>query len=202
MCLFLFKGYLIRKGGIIINKKENTKDWIPVETILENGIIKNKNKFIKIIKILPINYDLKSNLEKEAIINSYKLFLKTCDFDIQIFIQSKKESLDQYILNLNEISKKEKNNKIKEITQNYINFIKNKNDENRSASKNFFMIISEETRNDNHEYGEISEGIAINNLNEKYLKIKDSLTRCGNIVFEINTKEEVINLLLLLLRKK
>ena len=137
----------MRKGGLLINRKDNTKDWIPVDLVFENGIIKYKNKYIKIIKILPINYDLKSNLEKEAIINSYKLFLKTCDFDIQILIQSKKENLDQYILNLKKISKNEKNNKIKEISQNYIDFIRNKNEENRSASKNFFMIVSEETKN-------------------------------------------------------
>ena len=164
--------------------------------------MKYKNKYIKLIKILPVNYDLKSNLEKEAIINSYKLFLKTCDFNIQILVQSKKECLDQYTLNLKKISKKENNNKIKEITQNYINFIKNKNEENQSASKNFFIIISEEIKNENHDYSEIIEGIVINNLNEKYLKIKESLSRCGNIVFEINSKEEVIKILLSLLRKK
>ena len=192
----------MRKGGLLINRKDNTKDWIPVDLVFENGIIKYKNKYIKIIKILPINYDLKSNLEKEAIINSYKLFLKTCDFDIQILIQSKKENLDQYIINLNKISKNEKNNKIKEISQNYIDFIRNKNEENRSASKNFFMIVSEETKNENYDYSEITEGIVINKLNEKYLKIKDSLTRCGNIIFEMNSKEEVIKILLSLLREK
>ena len=192
----------MRKGGLLINRKDNTKDWIPVDLVFENGIIKYKNKYIKIIKILPINYDLKSNLEKEAIINSYKLFLKTCDFDIQILIQSKKENLDQYILNLKKISKNEKNNKIKEISQNYIDFIRNKNEENRSASKNFFMIVSEETKNENYDYSEITEGIVINKLNEKYLKIKDSLTRCGNIMFEMNSKEEVIKILLSLLREK
>ena len=42
---------------------------------------------------MPINYYLKSDLEKEAILNSFKLFLKTCDFNIQILIQSKKENL-------------------------------------------------------------------------------------------------------------
>ena len=37
---------------------------------MENGIIELKNKkFIKIIKIIPINYNLKSDLEKKAILN-------------------------------------------------------------------------------------------------------------------------------------
>lgn len=51
------------------------QEWIPFEKILENGIIKLKNNYyIIILKIKPINYNLKSNLEKEAILNSYKIF--------------------------------------------------------------------------------------------------------------------------------
>ena len=58
-----------------MNKKTDisVQSWIPIENIFEDGIIQTKeNKFIKIIKILPINYDLKSMLEKESILNSYK----------------------------------------------------------------------------------------------------------------------------------
>ena len=76
-------------------KKENpisVQEWLPFEKILENGIIQMKNKkYIKIMKVLPINYNLKSQLEKEAILNSYKIFLKTCSFDMQILIQSSKD---------------------------------------------------------------------------------------------------------------
>lgn len=47
-------------------KKITVQQWIPIEKIYENGIIKiNKNKYIKILKIIPINYNLKSDLEKK-----------------------------------------------------------------------------------------------------------------------------------------
>lgn len=73
-------------------KYKNVQDWIPIEKIFDNGIIKiNKNKYIKIIKIIPINYNLKSDLEKQTILNSYKILLKTCNFNFQILIQSNKE---------------------------------------------------------------------------------------------------------------
>ena len=54
-------------------KKENisVQEWLPFEQILDNGIIKLKNNdYIKIIKVMPINFNLKSELEKEAILNS------------------------------------------------------------------------------------------------------------------------------------
>ena len=76
-----------------MQKTENNsvQNWLPFESILENGTIKiNNNEYIKILKINPINFNLKSELEKESILNSYKIFLKTCNFDIQILIQKTK----------------------------------------------------------------------------------------------------------------
>ena len=79
-------------------KVGTTQNWILIDKIFDNGIIKLKNnKFVKIMKVSPINFSLKSNLEKDAILNSYKIFLKTCNFDIQILIQSSKENLDKNI---------------------------------------------------------------------------------------------------------
>lgn len=72
------------------------QEWLPFDYILNDGIIKLKNnQYIKIIKVIPINYNLKSELEKEGILNSYKTFLKTCNFDMQLIIQSNKEDLSR-----------------------------------------------------------------------------------------------------------
>ena len=56
-------------------KKETSQEWIKIEKIYANGIIKFNKKYLKILKIIPINYNLKSDLEKNAILNSYKIFL-------------------------------------------------------------------------------------------------------------------------------
>lgn len=181
-----------------IKKEKTAQEWLPFDRILENGIIVREKTYIKIVKIIPINYDLKSNLEKEAILNSYKLFLKTCDFNIQILIQSKKENLVKHFSNLKEISQKEENKKVKEITEKYIAFIKNKNEENKSSSKNFYIVVSYNSENQAKEQEDTSfvENIAINYLNECYFKIKDSLSRCGNIIYNVNSKRECEAILL------
>ena len=158
-----------------------------MEKFLDKVIIKiEKNKYIKILKIIPINFNLKTQLEKESILNSYKIFLKTCNFDMQILIQSKKEDLSNHIENIQNISQKEKNKIIKKYSEEYIKFIKEKNNKNKSASKNIYLIIKNNSDN-------LEENI-IQELNEKYFKIKDCLIRCGNIVQECN-KEEIKNIL-------
>ena len=183
------------KGEEKIKKEKTTKDWLPFEKILENGIIKNKNNYIKIIKVIPINYDLKSNLEKEAILNAYKLFLKTCDFNIQILIQSKKEDLSKHISNINKIISNEKNPKIIKMSENYIEYIKEKNNENKSSSKNYYIILKSEVSDYQLENHSNFEKIAVDNLQEMFFKVKESLSRCGNLIQDINSKQEIMEIL-------
>ena len=173
-------------------KKFSVQDWLPFERILDEGTILLKNKeYVKILKISPINFNLKSELEQEAILNSYKIFLKTCNFYFQILIQSNKEDLSKHIKNINENLIHEKPY-IQEISKNYIQYIKTLNHEKKSSSKNFYIIIKE--KNTNKDIVDF-ESYAIENLNDKYFKIKDCLSRCGNIVTSINSKEEVISIL-------
>ena len=176
-----------------LKKVKSVQEWLPLKEILENGIIELKDfSCIKILKVIPINFNLKSNLEKEAILNSYKIFLKTCQEDIQILIQSNKENLDSYISLLKENLKKEKNIKIKKLTENYIQYIEEINSKNKSSSKKFFILIKEKIPK--KEKSENYKKIAINNLNSKYFKIKECLNRCGNTVYEINDKNEILNI--------
>jgi len=183
------------KGGEKIKKESTTQDWLPFDKILDNGIIVTKETYVKVLKILPINYNLKSKLEKESILNSYKLFLRTCNFNIQILIQSKKESLSKMFLILDENSKKE-SNKIKELANSYKEYINEKNNEITSSSKNYYLIINQEIIKDSkNNEAEVNEKIAENKLNEKYYKVKEALSRCGNIVYEVNEREETINIL-------
>lgn len=132
---------------------------------------------------------MKSELEKKTILNSYKTFLKTCNFNLQILIQSKKENLEKNIFNLEQEKNKKKDPKEKEIFDNYIEYIKKINSENKSSSKNFYIIIhqKDEFSKNNSTYN--SEKIIIENLNEKYFKIKETLSRCGNFIYEIEKKE-------------
>ena len=186
-CVLIYKYFL--KGGYYIKKFYSVQEWLPFDKITDDGIIINQNKYIKIIKVIPINYDLKSNLEKESILNSYKLFLKVCDFDIQILVQSKKEDLSSYISKMNNQNFIEKNNSIKKISQSFIDYIKNQNKVKNSSSKNFYILINyllENPKNDLNNLKFIKE-----NLKEKFFKIKDSLSRCGNVIFEVDTKREV-----------
>lgn len=159
------------------------QEWLPFSKIFKKGVIKLKDEsYIKILKINPINYSLKSEIEKEAILNSYKIFLKTCNFNIQIIIQSDKQDLDQIISKIKNKIKNEKEEKLKKISEKYINYIKEINYNKKSTAKKFFIIIKINNKKDEENIQQ--------ELSEKYIKIKENLERCGNRVEEIETLEE------------
>lgn len=169
----------------------SVQEWLPFQKILDNGIIKLENNlYIKIIQINPINFNLKSELEKEAILNSYKLFLKTCNFDIQILIQSNKEDLSKHISKINSQKNIEKEN-IKKISDNYIGYIKKLNQNKKSSNKRFYIIIKNSKTQENIK----TEEMIIEELNDNFYKIKECLARCGNVVKDVSKKQEIISLL-------
>ena len=185
---------------VIIIKNKTLQEWLPIKEIDKKGVVKLKNNnLIKIIKVNPINYNLKSDLEKESILNSYKIFLKTCNFDIQILIQSNKEDLSHHINNIqNNISKKE-NKYLEKISKNYIQYINKINSERKSSSKDFYIIISNENKKNNNIQ---TEELLKNDLKEKYFKIKECLSRTGNSVQEISNKENIEKLFYSILNVK
>ncbi len=158
-----------------------------IENINKNGIIKikNKNTYIKILKIEPINFNLKTSLEKEAILNSYKIFLKTCNFNIQILIHTNKEDISKIVNNV----QKSKDNQISIISKNYIDFLNKINSEKQTSTKNYYIIVDEHV-----EEGQQNLENIYYLLNEKYFKIKECLNKCGNQVRECK-KEEVLKIL-------
>ena len=162
---------------------KDVQNWLPFEKILDKGIIKMKDSsYIKILSISPINYVLKSSLEKEAILNSYKNLFKSINFNFQILIQSKKEDLKNHFNKLNE------NNLYPEIKEKYVNYINLFLKSKKSSNKKFYIIIKNSPSEEN-------ENVIIQNLESNYLKIKDLFGRCGNFVSEYTEENQIVEIL-------
>ena len=127
---------IIKKGKALkIETINSFKNWLGIETIYENGIIENnKKEYILILKIIPINFNLKSEIEKEVILNNYKKIFSNLEIEIQIFIKNKKINLEKnkkYII--------ENNNSI--ISKQYINYLETLNNNKKTTNKEYYLIL-------------------------------------------------------------
>lgn len=170
------------RSNVKNNELKSFQNWTNIKEINEGNIVLNKDKKIKILKISPINFNLKSQLEQKAILNSYKLFLKNLNSEIQIIISSKKTDVRAH---LDEILKNTKENpKIYEMSKDYIELVNNIIEQKGTITKDFYIVIP-----------------FSNNINNDVLKVNESLNMCGNYVEEC-TKNEIIFLLKNFLNKR
>lgn len=158
-----------------MNKLKAIKSWFPIKNI-ENGIIETKGgRLCKILEISPINFELKSTSEKEVIIYQYKTFLKTCNFDMQILILSKKNEMDAHIEKIFETIKDETNEKLEELVKEYAKMIREKTLKTTITRRFFIIFCSYDLINS----GTLRDTIK-DELNEKTAKVIKTLGKCGN----------------------
>lgn len=148
------------------------------DEILDNGFIKTKDNYIKIIEVFPINFNFKSENEKHIILENYKNFFKNIKVDIQIYIFSQKEDLRNYFNLI-----KTKTPKENEIKEEYKNYLQNLIETNNFYYKRFFIVISQR-----------SENIILKELENKILNVINMFNRINELKI-ISDKNEILEIL-------
>ncbi|MBE5813131.1 MAG: hypothetical protein E7314_05700 [Clostridiales bacterium] len=165
---------------------KSIKNWFPIKNI-EDGIIKTKTgKYCKVLEVSPVNFELKSIKEQENILYRYKTFLNSCDFDIQILVQSKRSNLDDHIKLLNEKIKNEKSQKVINFIREYVNMIQSETLK-VAITKKFYIICFASVNLTSKEQIKLD-------LKEKIMKIENSLAKCQNSIKKLSSKEIIENL--------
>lgn len=95
-----------------------------------------------VLIISSINFGLKSDDEKMAILDAYRNFLNSLDFTLQIFIRSVRLDIKPYIKTLEERLIDQNNDLLKIQIKEYIEFIKFFTENNDVMTKNFFVVVS------------------------------------------------------------
>ena len=113
---------------------------------------------------------------------------------MQIIIQSNKEDLSEHIKKIRKQNEEKENEKMKLLSEKYIEFIQRKNLEQHSSSKNFYIIIQKSNLSNKNSKTNFQE-IIFQELNENYLKIKECLSRCGNLAISIDEPETIKTIL-------
>jgi conjugal transfer ATP-binding protein TraC len=116
---------------------EKLKEIVDVDEIKEDVIITSKTK-TAILEVIPLNFMIKTEEEKEAIISGFQKFLNSLDFPIQIHISSHDISLRAHFIHL-----KEKMKNLKDLFEDYCSFVKNSIKENNIKNRRFYIVINE-----------------------------------------------------------
>lgn len=122
-------------------ESQPTQQFVDVEEI-RNGVVVLKNGGLRrVLLVSGINFELKSEEEKNTVLSAYQNFLNSLDFFLQIVVHSRKFNIERYIKNVESRLEQEGHELIREQTTEYLNFIKSFVQDNEIMSKNFFVIV-------------------------------------------------------------
>lgn len=128
---------------MIQNNKEiiNSQSLLSVNEIRDGVLILKNSALRTILKISGMNLDLKSEDEQNAVIHSWRTLLNNLDFSLEIIIQSRRLNVEPYITLLKEKVSKEYNELLQTQGEDYINFINEFVNLQKTMEKTFYVVV-------------------------------------------------------------
>ena len=109
---------------------------------LRDGIIIMKDgSFRAVVACQSINFDLRSDTEREGVEANYQDFLNSLNFTVQILVRSQRIDLGPYIENLSKLRRENDNMLLGVLMDDYINFIDYLSQAANIMDKSFFIVI-------------------------------------------------------------
>ncbi|MDD3940815.1 MAG: hypothetical protein PHQ01_04570, partial [Candidatus Pacebacteria bacterium] len=121
--------------------KNPSQNFVPIKEIRNGVMILNNGNMRAILSTTSLNLSLKSEDEQMGIIMAFQSFLNSLDFNVQIFVQSKKIDIRDYIETLREREKEVSEELLKIQIKEYISFIQKFTEEQNIMTKSFYIVI-------------------------------------------------------------
>src|SRR3989338_4571304 len=118
-----------------------TQEFVPIKEVRDGIVILKDGGMRSILLCSSLNFSLKSEDERSAILLQFQDFLNSLDFSIEIVVQSRKLDIRPYIALLEEQEKAQTNNLMKIQVREYIEFIKSFTESTDIMTKNFFIVV-------------------------------------------------------------
>ncbi len=122
-------------------KARATQEFVPIQDVKDGIIVMKDGSMRAVIIASSLNFSLKSEDEKTAVILQFQDFLNSLDFFIQIFIESRRLDIRPYLALLEGQKKNQVNDLMKIQIQEYIEFIKNFTENTNIMKKSFFVVV-------------------------------------------------------------
>jgi len=123
-----------------INAKA-TQEFVPIEEIRDGVIVMKDGGMRALLAASSLNFSLKSEDEKTAILLQFQDFLNSLDFSVQIFIQSRRLDIRPYLALLENQKKNQGNSLMKIQIQEYLEFIKSFTEQTNIMKKSFYVVV-------------------------------------------------------------
>lgn len=121
--------------------KTSARPQVAIEGVQNDILILPHGHFRTILQVSALNFELKSEEEQDAIIDTYESFLNSVGTNLQILIRTREIDMDKYLEDLRERLDGETETVYRKQLTNYDEFIRSLISTNKILTRHFYVII-------------------------------------------------------------
>lgn len=121
--------------------KTSARHQIAIEGVRDGVLMLPGNQYRAIIEVSSLNFELRSEEEQDAIIDTYESFLNSVGSSLQILVRTREIDMDKYLADLSERLDYEEEEIYRAQLKNYDEFIRSLITTNKILTRHFYIII-------------------------------------------------------------
>ena len=121
--------------------KVSSRQQIAIKGVRDGILILPGNQYRAILQVSSLNFELKSEDEQDAIIETYESFLNSVGTSLQILIRTREIDMDKYLEDLTERLDSETEPIYRDQLQNYDEFIRSLISANKILTRHFYIVV-------------------------------------------------------------
>jgi len=121
--------------------KTSSREQIGIKGVQDGVLMLPGNQYRAVLHVSSLNFELKSEDEQDAIIDTYESFLNSVGSNLQILIRTREIDMDKYLEDLRERLHGEKEAIYRSQLKNYDEFVRSLITTNKILTRHFYLVI-------------------------------------------------------------
>lgn len=123
------------------NKKTSAREQINIKGVQDGVLMLPHDQYRVVLEVSSVNFELKSEDEQDALIDTYEGFLNSLPCALQIIVRIRELDMTKYLADLNTRLKDEQEEIYQAQIRNYSDFVNDLVANNRILSRHFYVVI-------------------------------------------------------------
>jgi hypothetical protein len=128
----------------VLQKSKNSasaRNQIAIKGVRDNILILPNNEYRAVLQVSSLNFELRSEEEQDAIIDTYESFLNSVGSSLQILVRTREIDMDKYLEDLGDRLDGETEQVYRDQLKNYDEFIRSLVTTNKILTRHFYVVV-------------------------------------------------------------
>ena len=142
------------------DKKSSSRRQINIKGVKDGVLLLPNNQYRVALEVSSLNFELKSEAEQDALIDTYESFLNSLPCPMQIIVRIRELDMSKYLSDLQTRHDDEKEDVYKAQLDNYGQFVQGLVDDNKILSRKFYVVLPYGAKDD--DFAAAKERLSLN----------------------------------------